>query len=325
MEKDIYYGNELQIRGVEQYKLLGGKEEGLRMINIKNGLGLDVTLCPDRCLDITKVIYKGDNLGYFSPCGNVSPTYYDANDAEMVRSFTGGFLTTCGFDNVGVACEVVNTKYPLHGRISNQPANYYYYEETDTSYEVHATITQAALFLDKLELKRKIIISKEENTIKLEDKIQNKGEYDTACMVLYHMNMGYPLLSEDAILSINSISKKGRDDLATKLMDSANEIKKPMPNTQEVCYFHEFDKSDISVASIYNNKIKKGVEISFDSNKLPYFTQWNMFGKYDYVLGLEPGNCLPQGRQYAKENNMLKALKEKESVVYNIEIKIKGE
>ena len=44
--------------------------------------GLEVTVCPDRCADITRVIFKGDNMGYFAPCGYVSSKYYDANQSE---------------------------------------------------------------------------------------------------------------------------------------------------------------------------------------------------------------------------------------------------
>lgn len=67
----------------------GGKADGVRIMRVRNGLGLEVTVCPDRCADITRVIFKGDNMGYFAPCGYVSSKYYDANQSEMVRSFTG--------------------------------------------------------------------------------------------------------------------------------------------------------------------------------------------------------------------------------------------
>ena len=36
----------------------------------------------DRCGDIVKLNLKGDNFGYFAPCGYVSPKYYDDKVAD---------------------------------------------------------------------------------------------------------------------------------------------------------------------------------------------------------------------------------------------------
>ena len=56
--------------------------------------------------------------------------------------------------------------------------------------------------MDKMELVREIHIGKKNNTIEIKDQIQNKGDKESACMFMYHMNMGYPLLSEHAQLQI---------------------------------------------------------------------------------------------------------------------------
>lgn len=69
-------------------------------------------------------------------------------------------MTTCGLDNVGEVCEIDGITYPLHGRISNQPAKHCYWSENDDYYIIHAIISQAALFMDKMELVREIHIGK---------------------------------------------------------------------------------------------------------------------------------------------------------------------
>lgn len=318
MNKSYYYGNQDQIMGVEEYRLVEGKADNMRMMHIRNGLGLEVTVCPDRCLDITRVTFKGDNMGYFSPCGNVSPSYYDGVGNGMVDSFTGGFLTTCGLNNAGVACEDNGEVLPLHGNISNQPAYHSYWIEEENDFSIYAKIIKGGLFLGKMELDRKISISKNSNKIKVEDSIKNCGEKEAPCMILYHMNMGYPLLTEKSILEIPSVSRIGRDEFAASDIENWNKIEAPTDYMQEKCYFHTFDKNGF--ARIYNNDIKKGVEISFDADELKYFTQWKMMGKYDYVLGLEPGNCLPNGRKESREKGQLKILKGGETVNYSIEI-----
>lgn len=41
-------------------------------------------------------------------------------------------------------------------------------------------------------------------------------------------------------------------------------------------------------------------------------------GEYDYVMGLEPGNCLPDGRNVMREKGILETLKPGEKKVFNL-------
>ena len=68
-----------------------------------------------------------------------------------------------------------------------------------------------------------------------------------------------------------------------------------------------------------------GLVITFDSRKLNYFTEWKMMGVRDYVLGLEPGNCHPDGRKKMREDGTLKILAPEEEVTYGFAVHmIKG-
>jgi len=81
----------------------------------------------------------------------------------------------------------------------------------------------------------------------------------------------------------------------------------PQSGYEEMCYFHKMKGKP--VVSIYNEEIGKGLEISYDTKELKCFTQWKMMGEYEYVMGLEPGNCLPSGRNVMREQGMLEFLK----------------
>ena len=72
-------GHPTQLYAVEELKLVGGKANEMRLINMRNGKGLNATFAADRCLDLYRLEYKGINLGCFSPCGYVAPEYYDKN------------------------------------------------------------------------------------------------------------------------------------------------------------------------------------------------------------------------------------------------------
>jgi len=109
-----YVGNPLQIRGAEQYVLQNGKGDGMHFLYIRNGLGLEVWISLDRCGDISRVTFKGDNMGYFSPCGYVAPHYFDDKGKGFLKSFTSGFFTTCGLSAVGSPCF---TEWKMMGKI----------------------------------------------------------------------------------------------------------------------------------------------------------------------------------------------------------------
>ncbi|MNY70681.1 hypothetical protein D3C86_2088650 [compost metagenome] len=47
-----------------------------------------------------------------------------------------------------------------------------------------------------------------------------------------------------------------------------------------------------------------------------------MLGVKDYVLGLEPGNCHPDGRDVMRKQNKLKFIEPGESVTYQVKIQM---
>lgn len=313
-----YIGHESQLYGVEEHRLVGGKGDGMRLFQVKNGKGLEFTVSADRCADISRLTFKGMNVGYFSPCGYVAPSYYDDRGTGFLKSFTAGFLTTCGLRAVGSPCEDDGESLPLHGTIGNTPAEHIFWEEDGEEIHIKAVINDENIFADKLVLYREIICSLEENKIIISDKIVNRGDKETPAMILYHMNMGYPLLNENAELYIPSEHVTPRNTHAAKYIEKWSEILAPEECFEEQCYFHQFSKD--GKAGIFNEESGIGLLISYNAEKLPYFTQWKMLGVRDYVMGLEPGNCHPDGRDVMRREGKLTFLKPGEEVSYQITI-----
>ena len=71
-----YIGQSAQLYGIEEHRLIGGKGDGMRLLQVRNGKGLELTVSLDRCADISRVSIDGMNVSYFSPCGYVGPAYY---------------------------------------------------------------------------------------------------------------------------------------------------------------------------------------------------------------------------------------------------------
>ena len=314
-----YVGMSSQIYGVEEHRLVGGKGDGMRLFQIRNGSGLELTVSADRCADISRASLNGVNLSWFSPVGYVAPSYYDDRGLNFLRSFKGGFLTTCGLTAAGNPCSDGGEEVPLHGRIANTPADHVYYTEDDRELCLYATVRQTSVFGEKLVLNRKIACPIGENRMILTDTVENQGDNREPLMMHYHMNMGYPLLDENAELTIPSNTVAPRDSRAAEDIDSWQRMLKPQANFVEQCYYHSFE-GETGFAQLINRKAGVGVKISFPTDPFCCFTQWKQMGRRAYVLGLEPGNCTPDGRDVLRCEGKLKFIEPGERQTFRLTV-----
>lgn len=315
-----YLGHDTQLHGVEEHRLVGGKGDGMRLIEVNNGLGLELVISPDRAADIARLRYRGVNMSYFSPCGYVAPAYYESTGTNWLKSFTAGFLTTCGLHAVGSPCVDEGETLPLHGAIANLPAEQLSWSETPDALIVRALVKDETIFSRKLRLAREIHVSLRDNSFFIEDTIENTGDTVQPLEILYHMNMGYPLLDEDSVLRIASQSVTPRDDHAAADIAHWQRMEKPQPGYVERCYYHKMSAE--GVASIYQPKLNAALEIRFDPKQLDCFVEWKMMGVRDYVLGLECGNCYPDGRDVMRRSGVLKFIQPEEKLTFRVNVRL---
>lgn len=316
-----YIGQEGQIYGIEEHRIIGGKGDGMRLLEIRNGKGMEMTVSPDRCADIARLSVFGSNLSYFSACGYVAPVYYQPAGTDWLKSFTAGFLTTCGLQAVGSPCTDEGEALSLHGSIANTPSEYVYWYEEKDALIVKAQVRDEVIFGRKLRLDREIRVSLTENSFVIRDRIENTGDTVQPFEILYHMNMGYPLLDEDSIVEIPAKEIVPRDKHAAEDIENCLKMERPQEGYVERCYYHKFANKE-GCASIYQPKTGRKVTIRFDAEKLDGFVEWKMMGVRDYVLGLECGNCYPDGRDVMRKNGMLKFLQPGKTVTYEVKINV---
>lgn len=319
--KNKYIGHPTQVAGVREMRMTGGKADGMRVLEVRNGKGLEFTVSLDRCADISYMFYKGNSMAYISPCGMVSPKFYDNKGAGFLKSFTAGFITTCGLTTFGAPSCDAGEELPLHGTISNTPSEQHSYTVDDDYIKINAIVRDASIFGHQLVLAREYLCSLKENTITVTDTVENIGSKDAPYMIMYHCNMGWPLLSENSILTISSNKVTPRDDHAAEDLDKWAELKAPTADFVEQCYYHHFDGEPN--VSLKNPDINTELKISFDTSTLDCFTQWNMFGEGEYVLGLEPANGYPDGRDKMRKEGNLKFLKPGEKSINKVKFEFK--
>lgn len=315
---DIHVGCPLQLSGVEEFQMIGGKGEGMRLYEVRNQKGLNFFVLPQRGMDIGRLSFKGLNCAYLSAAGYVAPTYFQESGMDFLKSFTCGFLTTCGLRQVGTPCVENGEALTLHGTISHIPASTSYWQQKEDRIEIHGILRDETLFGDKLMLERTIVCYQQDNVLEIRDRILNEGDRETPLMLLYHFNVGYPLLDEETELYIDSEEAVPRDAEARKGVREWHKIEKPQPVYKEKCFYHKL--TGIGKAGVFHKGNRAGFLMRYNTDDLPYFTQWKMMGIRDYVLGLEPGNCNPEGRKVWKEEGKLEYLQPGENRSYCIRL-----
>lgn len=313
-----YIGHSSQLYGVEETRLVGGKGDGMRLLQARNATGLAFTVAADRCADVYRLSFKGINMGYFSPNGYVAPAFYQEKGKGFLKSFTAGFFTTCGLNNVGAPSVDGAEELPQHGTIGNTPAERIWWTETEDTISVHAIINDSVIFGRKLVLCRTLTCGKFENWLEIHDTVENQGDREEPVLLMYHINMGYPLLTEQAVLEIPS--EHVETGTTTVEDDRWRTITPPVPRNPEICYRHYYEGMEQGSAAIFNPQIERGLKISFRPEDFPSLVQWSKFSCRDYALGLETRSFRVGGRAKARERGDLYCLPAGESRIYRVRI-----
>jgi hypothetical protein len=324
-------GNMSQLASVKKYELTDGKAKGVEAVDIKTGTGFQFTVLTSRGMDIAWCEYKGIPLSYISKNGIVSPFCYENEGMNWLRSFFAGMLTTCGLSNVGGPCEedhpvIGKVHYGLHGRISNTEAgNVCVVEEwngDDFELSVSGQMRESVLHGENLTLKRSIKTKLGQDSFIISDVIENQGFAEVPLMLLYHINIGYPVLDEGSRFVSNSKSIQPADQLAMDNLNDYSLMQEPENGRKENCYFHELnsDQKGDTYVGLINDKLEIGVYVKFNKNQLPKLTEWKMLSEAEYVFGIEPANCYPVGRVKQREMGDLQMIKPGEQKKIELEI-----
>ncbi len=320
---DKYVGNHYQLAGTRRYTLQDGYANGTSCVDVKTGTGLEYTVVLDRGLDLSLASYNGVNLTYLTENAESNPKFFNTYDSEWLRTFTAGLLTTCGPNNISDSCVDEGERLGLHGRWSTIPAkNVSVQNDFERGHiEISGTLYESVLFGPKLKITRTISSKIGSSEINIEDEIKNEGGVDAPLNVLYHINFGYPLVSEAVRVFVSSTNCEGCDEYSCERMNEVKGIKMPDGNNFEKNYNHVFDDTDENaIAYVRNDDLIDGVlfYIKFNTKQLPYLNQWTCESVKDYVLSLEPANVPCKPRSELREDGIFPYIKAGETVKHSL-------
>ena len=319
-----YVGSVSQLGGIEVGELTEGASRGVRSVNVRTAKGLAYTINPDCGMNISACAYKGIPICWKTGTGVSHPGLYDPQLTGWLRSFDGGLLVTCGLSQIGNPCVDEGVAYGLHGRISNTPAevNAARGEWVDDGYRMvfEGTVRESMALGQRLVLRRRITSWLDAAQILVEDEISNESWYETPLLTSYHINFGFPFISESATVDFGPGAKAEYYNDASRVrgLEAIDGCDKPTPGFAEQIYLQEVPaKNGFRSFAVRNdvNGSRLEVKVAF-SEALRHLIHWRQFGQGDYVLGFEPANTTIHGRATERTEGNVVLLQPQESVRY---------
>ena len=266
---------------------MDGPGAGGRLLEVRTPPGLCADIALDRGGDLLRLAWKGREIGWHSAA--MAPNPWPDAEAEhglgFLRGFDG-FLVTCGLDHHGVPAETPAARanyplrdvhvHPLHGRIAGCRAELVAKRiDWDAgAIAVELVIRQATVFGETLELHRHYAFALGGGQVTVTDTVTNRGFRPARHGLLYHFNVGYPMLSGRARLNGKGWALSDRLNADAKPADDHVEVVEAGPSPRE-------GGIGITGAGI-------ALFIRFDPAALPITALWRAFQSGTFALGLEP-------------------------------------
>jgi len=327
--------NHTQLGGIETAVADNGLARGTRFAWINTGTGLRYKVVIDRAMDIAEAFYNEHSLAWISHAGTTAPQPLSNKGANWLKTFGGGLVTTCGLTHAGGPESDEYGERGLHGEISNIPAAIESIIQPDPlagkmDMSITGRMMQSQALGTRLELKRTISGQLGEAYINIHDEVTNMGNTTAPHMLLYHCNFGWPLADEGTTIVWKG-DWQSRDGNPNNAIFSKEKdfhtCPAPMDDHSgagEEAAFIDIAADDNGQCScgLHNAQLGIAVSVRFSKKQLPWLTNWQHWGKGEYVTGLEPGTNPPLGQAKARKQNTLLQIAPGETRTYDLRIEV---
>src|SRR3954470_15989398 len=184
--------------------LHGGKSEGVQLVEIDNG-AMSMDVLPTRGMGIWRVRRGDKTLGWQAPLPEpVNPTFVPLMETAGFGWLDGfnELLCRCGLESNGPPefDEAGRLLRPLHGRIANTPAHRVelIVDEDAGLLTLRGVVDESRFHFQSLRLTTSITTALGSNEFSWSDEGENIGGRDATLQMLYHFNIGQPLLKAGA-------------------------------------------------------------------------------------------------------------------------------
>lgn len=313
---------------VEKKRLFGGKQAGVEIIVIDNGV-MEITLVPTRGMGIYEVKSGDLRLGWTSPVKEiVNPAFIDLESRNGL-----GWLD--GFNEMLVRCGYEWTGHPgvdddgflksLHGRVQNTPASMVKVvidEQPPYAIHVFGEVSEKTFKFSDLKTEMTLTVVPGENSFALHDELTNLADYDNEYQIIYHGNFGTPILEKGAKFSAPAKEVSPFNDYAKAGLKDWQIYQGPTKDFDEMVFniMPNADENGNTLAVLHNAAGDQGVAVGFNVTELPVLTLWKNTDtlKQGYVTGIEPGTSFAYNTKYQRPLGLVPTIKPGETKAFNL-------
>ncbi|MBV9359389.1 MAG: aldose 1-epimerase family protein [Chloroflexi bacterium] len=309
-------GSLAQVAGVELMTYGAGHARGVRALDIRTGTGFRFSIIPDRGLDVGPAEFQGMALCWLPPKGLAGPWFYEGDQDEVawLRVGLGGLCNTAGLVSIGVPQTIsteqfgftqrLSARYGTHDRIAVTPAarfNYGEHWEGDRCVLwVEGVVHQDIAYGENLTLTRRYETEVGASSFRLLDLVSNDGYFSTPHQLLYHFNLGFPIVDEGSELLAAVREEPASIGFSTTQAAADRPPQWRQVTAPQVGFSYEGynvamrDGPDSRVAvALVNPRLLPelggvGVYLRYDQRQLPDYLAWRMMREGLYAVGLEP-------------------------------------
>lgn len=239
---------------------------------------------------------------------------------DFLKNFTCGAVMTCGLNTIGVPSVDDGVSYGLHGKLptlrAEQVGAEISWEDGMPTMKIRGLLNHAWLYGEKLELKREIRCNYGEKRIQVTDRVRNCGFRKEPFFLLYHVNLGYPLVTDASYVLIPSAEMVPGNDISARPeeLTAYDKCQPPAADYPERVFFHRLkgDANGDTCVALINPERKLGMAVRSNIREMPRCTQWKYMQRGEYVAGLSPANSTGFGRGPVHEKGEMQYLQPEE-------------
>jgi hypothetical protein len=308
-------GNLQQVGGIEHISYEDGYARGVRALQVNTGVGLRFSVTPDRGMDVARAEFAGIGLCYLAPNVSPAPWYYEGklDDYAWLRVGLGGLFNTAGLVTIGVPQTIsteqygftqrLTERYGTHGRIAVTPASRYTYGERwdgdSCRLWVEGFVREEISYGENLSLARRYETELGAKSFRMTDVVRNDGWFETPHQLLYHVNIGYPIVDDGAEV-LAAVTEEpadmsfatGQSEQSTSRWRTATDPISGFTHEGYVVSMQADTAGKVAVA-VVNRRLRPevgglGVYLRYDQRQLPVHIAWRMMREGLYAIGIEP-------------------------------------
>ncbi|MDN4477344.1 DUF4432 family protein [Demequina sp. SYSU T00039] len=249
--------------------------------------GVSVEILPERGLDLGSLWFDNVPYAWRSALGPRGGSR-DPRGEGWIGRFGGGALATCGFDNIGPARD----GFGLHGSHHLTPAEDVAVGRTpDGDVLVTGVIDSASVFGRQVEVRREIRVRAGAPRVEVRDTVVNRGVVPAAIPVLYHVNLGAPLVLPGTTVAVDAATHEPRDPEAAVVPWSV--YPEPSDAVGESVWEHAglvADAAGVARARV-TSPTGRTATVEWRASEQPRCVQWIYPTRGGWALGIEPTNA----------------------------------